>query len=148
MLTSLIQAAKKDIANPIGSILAFAGPKENKPEGWEVCDGKLLEISKFSELYNKIGLIWGKGDNDLEFRIPNLQGQFLRGVDYEQTTDPHVLDRKNALSVLSIFQDLAAQGVAVMLATHDEDFLKSTSSKSRVRQIHLDNGQLAKEQTL
>jgi cell division transport system ATP-binding protein len=58
------------------------------------------------------------------------------------------LDRKNALSVLSIFQDLAAQGVAVMIATHDEEFLKSTSNKSKVRQIHLDAGHVAKDQSL
>ena len=58
------------------------------------------------------------------------------------------LDRKNALSVLSIFQDLATQGVAVMVATHDEEFLKSTSKRSRVRQIHLDSGHVAKDQSL
>lgn len=58
------------------------------------------------------------------------------------------LDRKNALSVLSIFQDLAAQGVAVMIATHDEEFLKSTSNKSKVRQIHLDSGHVVKDQLL
>ncbi len=58
------------------------------------------------------------------------------------------LDRKNALSVLSIFQDLAAQGVAVMIATHDEEFLKSTSKKSKVRQIHLESGRVVKDQPL
>ena len=58
------------------------------------------------------------------------------------------LDRKNALSVLSIFQDLAAQGVAVMIATHDEEFLKSTSSRTPVRQIHLDAGQVMRNQSL
>lgn len=58
------------------------------------------------------------------------------------------LDRKNALSVLSIFQDLSAQGVAVMIATHDEEFLKSTSSRTSIRQIHLDAGQVLKDQSL
>lgn len=58
------------------------------------------------------------------------------------------LDRKNALSVLTIFQDLAAQGVAVILATHDEEFLKSTNNKCQVRQIHLDHGHIVKDQSL
>jgi cell division transport system ATP-binding protein len=58
------------------------------------------------------------------------------------------LDRKNALSVLNIFQDLAAQGVAVMVATHDEEFLKSTTNKSKVRQIHLERGHVVKDQSL
>jgi cell division transport system ATP-binding protein len=58
------------------------------------------------------------------------------------------LDRKNALTVFSIFQDLSAQGVAVMIATHDEEFLKNTSNKSAIRQIHLENGQITKDQSL
>lgn len=58
------------------------------------------------------------------------------------------LDRTNALAVISIFQELAAQGVAVMVATHDEEFLKRTSNKSRVRQVHLDHGHIVKDQTL
>lgn len=58
------------------------------------------------------------------------------------------LDRRNALIVLSIFQDLAADGAAVMIATHDEEFLKNTDNRSRVRQIHLQAGHVMKDSIL
>lgn len=82
-----------DMDNPIGSILAFAGSRNNKPDGWEICDGQELLKSEFSELYNVINNIWGQASTEDYFKLPDLQGQFLRGVDYQGKVDPNVDER-------------------------------------------------------
>jgi cell division transport system ATP-binding protein len=54
------------------------------------------------------------------------------------------LDRKNAQIVMDIFKDLISKGVAVMIATHDEELLKQKNA----RQIHLEDGHIVKDITL
>jgi len=85
-----------DKDNPIGSILPFAGNKESIPVGWMLCDGRFLLTDGNEALFNVLGYRWGKNDNN-EFALPNLQGQFLRGVDYSKRIDPDVNDRINSL---------------------------------------------------
>lgn len=79
-----------DKDNPIGSILAFAGSRETIPLGWLLCDGAELEKSEYSALEKIIQNFWGSATSDTKFKLPNLQGQFLRGVDYDSVniTDP------------------------------------------------------------
>lgn len=85
-----------DKDNPIGSILAFAGNRETIPLGWLLCDGTELEKSEYKALYDIIDQNWGIATDDTKFKIPNLQGQFLRGVDYDTTniSDPDAENRK------------------------------------------------------
>ena len=82
-----------DKDNPIGSILAFAGGRADTPNGWTICDGTVLKVNDYTELFSVIGFKWGKGNDDTEFKVPNLQGQFLRGVDYGKTIDPDADNR-------------------------------------------------------
>ncbi|QFG52720.1 tail fiber protein [Chryseobacterium sp.] len=72
-----------DKDNPIGSILAFGGSRETIPLGWLLCDGAELEKSEYSDLEKILQNNWGTASSDTKFKIPNLQGQFLRGVDYD-----------------------------------------------------------------
>lgn len=53
----------------IGSIAVF--PYTFTPKGWELCDGKLLEISRYQGLYTLIGTKFG-GDGRKNFAIPDL----------------------------------------------------------------------------
>jgi len=69
---------------PIGSIIAYAGPVENleiETDGrWMVCDGRLLDkAGKYSDLSAALKNSWGESGSD--FRLPDLRGYFLRGVD-------------------------------------------------------------------
>ncbi|HQP48901.1 MAG TPA: phage tail protein [Spirochaetota bacterium] len=64
---------------PIGTIVAFGGPESCIPDGWLFCDGDVLSSSEYEDLYNAIGTRWG-GDGNT-FRIPDLRGRFLRGLD-------------------------------------------------------------------
>lgn len=85
-----------DKDNPIGSILAFAGTKEAIPLGWLLCNGAELEKSEYRLLYDILENLWGTASSETKFKLPNLQGQFLRGVDYDTVniSDPDAETRK------------------------------------------------------
>jgi microcystin-dependent protein len=63
---------------PAGMVLAWAG--NNPPKGYLLCDGKSYRRSDFPDLFRSIGTIWG-GDAVELFKVPDLRGRFLRGVD-------------------------------------------------------------------
>lgn len=79
---------------PAGMIMAFAGPAENIPAGWLLCDGSEVSRSTYSNLYNAIGVAWGTGNGSTTFNLPDLRGMFLRGVAGSDTTgDPDANNR-------------------------------------------------------
>lgn len=108
-----------DKDNPIGSILAFAGSRLSTPAGWEICDGKTLKITEHTELFNIIGFKWGKGEIEGEFHLPNMQGLFLRGVDYDGIHDPDAKTRGNSV------------GEVGEVGSYQEDAFKEHSHKYR-----------------
>ncbi len=71
-----------------GSIIPFGGPVSNIPPGYIVCDGVAYSITdpEYANLFTAIGTSWGANGAGT-FRVPDLQGYFLRGVD-PNTTDP------------------------------------------------------------
>lgn len=77
---------RKEFANavPIGSIHCFA--TASPPEEFIPCDGRELNIGEYRELYDIIGNTFGGIRNT--FRVPDLQGQFIRGWDKEGNEDP------------------------------------------------------------
>lgn len=76
---------------PVGTILAFAGV--NIPSGYLVCDGSAVSRTTYSNLYNVIVNSWGAGNNSTTFNLPDLRGQFMRGVTGASTTDPDATGR-------------------------------------------------------
>lgn len=72
---------------PAGMIIPFAGPAENIPEGWLLCDGAEVSRSDYSNLYKAIGVCWGTGDGATTFNLPDLRGMFLRGVSGDSGND-------------------------------------------------------------
>ena len=71
---------------PVGSVISYAGV--TPPEGWLICDGSAVPRSLFPDLFAAIGTAWGAGDGSATFNLPDLQGQFLRGVAGVSTDDP------------------------------------------------------------
>lgn len=69
---------------PIGAVLPFAMKKP--PEKWLICDGMAYSIEEYSELFERIGYIFG--GNESKFQVPNLNGQFIRGYDSSGSIDP------------------------------------------------------------
>jgi len=71
-----------DLAVPIGAILPYAGPIA--PYGYLLCDGSEVERSKFTDLFDIIGVTYN-GSAALigagTFRLPDLRGRFALGKD-------------------------------------------------------------------
>lgn len=65
---------------PVGTIVAFAGPLSKIPQNWRLCNGDPLSKNDYPQLWDKIENYWG-GDGSPNFRLPDLRGVFLRGVD-------------------------------------------------------------------
>lgn len=61
----------------IGQIILFAG--KFAPEGFLICDGRLLPINRYQALYAIIGVTYG-GDSHTNFNLPDLRGRFPRGA--------------------------------------------------------------------
>lgn len=78
---------------PAGMIVPFAGPAENIPEGWLLCDGAAISRSEYANLYKAISVCWGTGDGATTFNLPDLRGMFLRGVSGESGNDPDAGNR-------------------------------------------------------
>lgn len=64
---------------PLGSTLPWFST--STPEGWRDCDGSLLDRALFPDLYELLGVAWNVGgEDDTNFRLPNLIGRGVRGV--------------------------------------------------------------------
>jgi len=63
---------------PIGAVTDFEAPLE--AWGWMVCDGRSLCKAQYPELFHMIGNLYGGTDDGATFNLPNLEGQFLRGI--------------------------------------------------------------------
>jgi len=80
---------------PVGTIVPWAGDWSNnatRPDGWLLCDGSQVSITKYNQLYNVLG-----GANNLypqaaepnpgNFYLPDLRGRFPLGVDSMNNVD-------------------------------------------------------------
>ncbi len=77
---------------PSGTILPFGGSVVTVPSGYLVCDGSEVNIADYPLLFAAIGTSWG-GNGSTTFRLPDLRGQFLRGVDGGEGVDPNAATR-------------------------------------------------------
>jgi microcystin-dependent protein len=95
---------------PAGTIIAFSGNTASftsetsdgttflYKDGWAVCNGASISQTTYSQLYARLSTTWNTAANPLTgsaqaapssgfFRVPNLQGTFLRGVgDFSDNT--------------------------------------------------------------
>jgi len=68
----------------VGMIASFA--MSSAPTGWLVCNGAEYAIADYGDLHTAIGTTWGAltngsgGAGSTHFRVPDLQGAFLRGA--------------------------------------------------------------------
>lgn len=86
-------------ALPVGATLPYAGPifgTDGTPnpqleallasQGWLPCDGRALDRASYHALFSVLGYTYGGADET--FLVPDLRGQFLRGVDAGAKQDP------------------------------------------------------------
>ena len=62
---------------PTGSVIAYAGT--TAPSGWLMCDGATYSYATYPALSTVLGVLSGN------FTVPDLRGQFVRGVDDMKT---------------------------------------------------------------
>ena len=83
-LIKIFPKAKYNIVGKIASfkcsqVLSFAG--NNIPSGWLLCDGSELSRTTYADLFNAIGVLYNKEDDEdaTKFRIPDLTSRFIEG---------------------------------------------------------------------
>lgn len=64
---------------PVGVIMPYAGIEA--PEGWVLCAGQEVSRTEFSTLYETIGELYGGGDGETTFNLPDLRGRMPLGRD-------------------------------------------------------------------
>jgi hypothetical protein len=86
-LLSVPYAMKASNGCPAGTILPFAG--SNVPEGWLLCNGAVVTIANYPDLFAAIGTAWGDpAPPGTDFNLPDLRGRVPRGVDAGSNRDP------------------------------------------------------------
>jgi len=95
-LEEVVRAVIADMV-PIGTIMAYGGDVTNPEiktklvaQGWLACDGTLYGVNGYPELYSVIKNAFGFEliEKKEHFRVPDMRGQFLRGVDHNAHRDP------------------------------------------------------------
>jgi hypothetical protein len=66
-------------AVPIGSMVDFASNKV--PDRWLPCAGQEVSREHYAELFDVIGTIWGEGDGETTFNLPDYRGRTSIGWD-------------------------------------------------------------------
>ena len=128
---SKITDKQKTTNSPIGSILPYGGKNNSVPSyGWKLCNGDTLKIKDYPQLFKAIGFTWGKVGKD-KFMLPDLQGQFLRGVDYSKQIDPDVNVRKNSVGEIG------------EVGSYQNDTIKKHSHRQRFTGGNHDRGRLS-----
>jgi Microcystin-dependent protein len=70
---------------PPGTVLPFAGAVP--PTGWLLCDGSNVSRTTYARLFAVIGTTYGAGDGSTTFGLPDLRGEFIRGLDNGRGVD-------------------------------------------------------------
>lgn len=70
---------------PAGAVVHFA--MVSAPVGWLVCNGAAVSRATYALLFGAIGTIYGDGDGAATFNLPDLRGEFIRGLDAGRGVD-------------------------------------------------------------
>lgn len=60
---------------PVGTIIPFAG--NSVPQGYLLCDGSAISRTDYGLLFAVIGTIYGAGDGNSTFNLPNLTNGYI-----------------------------------------------------------------------
>jgi hypothetical protein len=69
----------------VGQVSMFA--MVTPPTHWLECNGATISREVYSDLFDKIGTTFGSGDGSTTFNIPDLRGEFIRGLDNGRGVD-------------------------------------------------------------
>ena len=84
--TAFVQAAIGLVSFiPSSMIVPFA--TATLPAGWLLCNGAAVSRTTYAALFSILGTTYGVGDGSTTFNLPDLRGQFLRGLDLSRGVD-------------------------------------------------------------
>jgi phage-related tail fiber protein len=92
--------AETDQRAPAGAVVHFA--RSTAPTGWLKANGAAVSRTAYDALFAVIGTNFGAGDGFNTFNLPDLRGEFLRGLD-----DGRGLDSGRGLGTVQASQNLA-----------------------------------------
>jgi microcystin-dependent protein len=85
-------ATPPEPAVPPGTVIAYAGlPSSVTDPAWLPCDGRVLDQQAYPALFNAVGR--AHGGDATTFRLPDLRGWFVRGVDCGRLVDTDAAER-------------------------------------------------------
>lgn len=69
--------------NPVGPVAGTVAhfAASTAPAGWLKCNGALISRTAYAALFAAVGTTYGVGDGATTFAVPDLRGEFLRGLD-------------------------------------------------------------------
>jgi hypothetical protein len=77
---SWIELAKNsDIQSMVSAIASF--PRTSAPAGWLKCNGAAVSRTTYASLFAIIGTTFGAGNGTTTFNLPDMRGEFIRGLD-------------------------------------------------------------------
>jgi hypothetical protein len=129
-------------ATPVGTIAAFGGGTfENVPPGWLPCDGRAVrqepnlanaDEKHYPLLFKAIGFSWSSTVTpDFPpgfFRLPDLRGFFLRGLDGGRKVDPDAARRVNSRVPGERVGDVVGSSQPDAFRSHNHPATSSSSS--------------------
>jgi microcystin-dependent protein len=77
----------------IGEVIAYVD--DTAPDNFIYCDGSAVSRTDFADLFAVMGTKFGIGDGSTTFNLPDMRGQFIRGVDDGRGLDPEAGARSN-----------------------------------------------------
>ena len=70
---------------PAGTVIYSA--RSTAPTGYLKANGAAVSRTTYSDLFSAIGTTYGAGDGSTTFNVPDLRGEFLRGLDDSRGVD-------------------------------------------------------------
>ena len=70
---------------PVATVQFVA--RSTAPDGWLICNGAAISRTVYVDLFAAIGTTFGNGDGSTTFNIPDLRGEFIRGIDLGRGID-------------------------------------------------------------
>lgn len=70
-----------------GTILSMHRDHTSPPNGWLHCNGANVSRTTYARLFAIIGTSYGAGDGSTTFKLPDLRGEFIRGLDAGRNVD-------------------------------------------------------------
>ena len=74
-----LEPIKESIVARLPAGFVAAWPGNTPPDGWLVCNGATISRTTYANLFAAIGTTYGSGNGSTTFKLPDFQGDFLRG---------------------------------------------------------------------